>query len=107
MSAAVDEPLPEHRPSEPVVSEPRTIRASLLPEEVGDFDREYRHAMADATETLDLTGVRDLLTRWQRVAWSSRDAEAHRRMLAHAAALRAGDDVPTEPWDQLKARLHL
>ena len=40
---------------------PRSIRGALLPEEAGDFDREFRGAMARATETLDLTGVLQLL----------------------------------------------
>jgi hypothetical protein len=57
---------------------PRSIRGVLLPEEAGDFDREYRAAMAQATETLDLTGVLQLLERWRRVAESSRDAVAIR-----------------------------
>ncbi len=29
----------------------RSIRDALLPEEVGDFDREFRQVMLDATET--------------------------------------------------------
>lgn len=33
---------------------PRAIRVSLLPEEAGDFDREYRQVMREAMETLDL-----------------------------------------------------
>jgi len=61
---------------------PRAIRAGLLPEEAGDFDREFRAAMSAATETLDLTGVLDLLERWRRVARSSRDERAHRRQAA-------------------------
>jgi hypothetical protein len=55
---------------------PRFIRGLLLPEEAGDFDREFRAAMAQATETLDLTGVLQLLERWRRAAESSRDAQA-------------------------------
>jgi hypothetical protein len=86
---------------------PKSIRAALLPEETGDFDSEYRHAMAEATETLDLNPVLDLLERWRRVARSSQDPKAHRRMLKHAAALNAGESVPTESWPQMKARLGL
>ena len=44
---------------------PRAIRAELLPEETGDFDREYRQVMREAMETLDLTPV---LERWRLVA---------------------------------------
>src|SRR5258706_480326 len=85
----------------------RSIRDALLPEEIGDFDREFRHVMREATETLDLTGVLDFLRRWRRVAWSSRDPQAHRRMLAQADDLNAGTAVPTESWSATKARLGL
>jgi hypothetical protein len=91
----------------PTNATPRTIRASLLPEEAGDFDREFRQAMAEATETLDLNGVLALLERWQRVARSARDPQAHRRMLDHADRLASGAEIPTEPWHETKARLGL
>jgi hypothetical protein len=89
---------------------PRSIRGVLLPEEAGDFDREFRAAMAQATETLDLTGVLRLLKRWRRVAESSQDARAHRRMLEHADRLSRGDtadEVSTEPWSVTRNRLGL
>ena len=89
-------------------STPREIRAALTGEEIGHFDREYRQAMADAAESLDLSGVLAMLERWRRVAWSSRDdPDAHRRMLENAARLNAGEDVTTVPWGQVKARLGL
>src|SRR6202161_4565792 len=66
-------------------STPREIRAALTGEATAHFDREYRRAMADAAESLDLSCVISMLRRWQRVAWSARDdAEAHRHMLACA-----------------------
>jgi len=105
MSAAAHEPLPR-RPEDRYPT-PRSIRAALLPEEVGDFDREYRRVMVEATETLDLTEVLDCLKRWRLVAWSSQDPQAHRRMLQNAARLMAGEDIATEPWEQTKARLGL
>ena len=64
--------------------------------------------MAQATETLDLTGVLQLLERWRRVAESSRDARAHRRMLERADQLNRGDtanEVPTEAWPVTRDRL--
>ncbi|NEE04220.1 DUF6247 family protein [Phytoactinopolyspora halotolerans] len=96
-----------HGQQPPPEATPRAIRAALLPEEAGDFDREFRQAMAEATETLDLTGVLALLRRWQRVAWSSQDERAHRQMLRNAEQLALGSDIATEPWDVTKARLGL
>jgi hypothetical protein len=89
---------------------PRSIRGVLLPEEAGDFDREFGAAMAQATQTLDLSGVLQLLERWRRVAVSSRDAQAHRRMLGNAALLGQGDsadEVSTEAWSVTCSRLGL
>ena len=87
---------------------PRAIRAQLLPEEAGDFDREYRRVMAEATETLDLTSVLEMLRRWERVArLTTHDPQAHRRMLRTAAAINAGEDVPMVSWDQVKGDLGL
>ncbi|GAA0223539.1 DUF6247 family protein [Cryptosporangium japonicum] len=77
----------------------------MLPEEVGDFDREYCLATSEAGETLELTGVLALLRRWQRVTWSSRDERAHRRMLERADRLSAGEVLATEPWSVTRARL--
>jgi hypothetical protein len=58
---------------------PREIRAALVGVEAGHFDREYRQAMADAAESLDLSGVLAMLERWRRVAWSTRDDQAAHR----------------------------
>jgi uncharacterized protein DUF6247 len=91
----------------PPGSSPQAIRAALLPEEVGNFDREYRREMAAAIETLDLTPVIEMLARWRLVARSSQDPQAHRRMLTHAAILNAGGDIPRTTWEETKARLGL
>ncbi len=99
-------PAAEHEPRDEDLAL-RSIRDALLPEEVGDFDREFRQVMLDATETLDLTEVLAFTRRWRRVARSSADADAHRRMLEQAEALNAGSEVPTEPWSTTKARLGL
>jgi plasmid stabilization system protein ParE len=89
-------------------STPREIRAALTGEEIAHFDREYRHAMADAAESLDLSGVVSMLRRWQRVAWSTQDdPDAHRHMLACVDELNTGGDVATESWRATKARLSL
>jgi hypothetical protein len=104
MSASLESPLPH---GDDFLA-PRSIRDVLLPEEAGDFDREFRAAMALATESLDLTGVLQLLERWRRVAESSRDAQAHRRMLRTADLLghpSTADGVTTEPWSVTRSRL--
>jgi Family of unknown function (DUF6247) len=49
--------------------------------------------MAEAAESLDLSGVVSMLKRWQRVAWSTQDdVDAHRHMLAR----RAGRDCDAD-----------
>lgn len=106
MSTAA-QPAPEPVQPLPTSGSPRAIRAALLPEEVGNFDREYRREMATAIETLDLAPVIEMLARWQLVARSSQDPQAHRRMLAHAKILNAGGDIPRTPWRETKARLDL
>ena len=89
-------------------SAPRAIRSALTGEEIGHFDREYRQVMADAAESLDLSGVLATLERWRRVAWSTQDdPDAHQRMLENADRLNARENVTAVPWDQVKARLGL
>jgi hypothetical protein len=100
-------PIPEPSAAAGETLTLRAIRDVLLPEEIGDFDREFRQVMSDATENLDLTPVLAFTRRWRRVAQSSRDPEAHRRMLAQVDALDAGTAIPTEPWSATKAHLGL
>jgi hypothetical protein len=102
-------PMASFDGAQPVsASTPREIRAALTGAEVADFDREYRRTMADAAESLDLSGVVSMLRRWQRVAWSTQDdPDAHRHMLACADQLNAGAAVATEPWQRTKASLGL
>jgi hypothetical protein len=89
-------------------STPREIRDALTGEEIGHFDREYRHVMAEAAESLDLSGVLAMLERWRRVAWSTRnDPDAHRWMLESASRLSAGMNVTTVSWEHVKADLGL
>ena len=98
----------QHAPSrERVGTSPKEIRDALLPEEVGDFDREFRRVMDDAKERLDLTHVRECLDRWWHVAMSSRDSEAHRHMLDVADRAERGEEVSTTPWSEVKKRLGL
>lgn len=86
------EPHPVDPAPLPDLSTPLEIRAALLPEEVGEFDRAWRAAQARATEALDLTEVHTVLDRWRRIArMTQADPEAHRRMLAKAERALAGD----------------
>jgi hypothetical protein len=87
-------------------STPLEIRAALTGEEIGHFDQEYRQAMTEAAESLDLSGVLAMLERWRRVAWSTQDdRNAHHTMLETARRLNSGEDVATVPWEQVKTRL--
>lgn len=85
------EPHPVAPAELPALDTPREIRAALLPEEVGEFDRAWRAAQARATEALDLSEVLTMLDRWRRIArMTQSDPEAHRRMLAKAERALAG-----------------
>jgi len=84
---------------------PRGVRDALLAEDVVEFDRDFRAAMAEAAETFDLAPVNACVERWWPVAWSSTDPEGHRRMLEQAGRLLRGESVPTTPWEHLKSRL--
>ncbi|MCY9782849.1 DUF6247 family protein [Nocardiopsis sp. EMB25] len=86
---------------------PKEIRAALLPEDVGEFDREFRRVMDEAKERLDLTPVNECLERWWWMAVSSQDPEAHRRMLEVADRAQRGEPVSSVPWSELKAELGL
>ena len=83
----------------------RAIRAALLPEDIGDFDRELRTVMAEATETLDLAPLTTFIERWWRWAWSSTNPAAHRRMLIQVARLNRGENVPTVSRTTATSRL--
>ena len=84
---------------------PLEIRAALQPGEADDFDREFQQVMAEATESLDLTIVYEMLVRWRRVARSGADPEAHRRMLARADQVMNREPLDAEPWREARARL--
>jgi hypothetical protein len=79
----------------------------LLPEDVVAFDREFRAAMAEATDSLDLGVIGTFVQRWWRIAWSSVDPVGHRTMMNTAHRLNAGEHVSTTPWSVTKTRLGL
>jgi Family of unknown function (DUF6247) len=93
-------------PAGPPDTTPRAIRAALLPEEVADFERDYRHALKTAAETLSLEELRKTLEHWHRIArMTQADPTAHRRMLQRAEeTLRTGEPgARTVSADQVKA----
>ncbi len=64
---------------------PEEIRAVLLPEELPEFEEQYREALRVAAETYRLDKLEACLRSWRRIAWMTHsDPEAHRLMLARA-----------------------
>jgi hypothetical protein len=90
---------------------PAEIRAALVAEEQGEFDRQYRRALEAAGASYSLDQLDMTLTAWRRVAWmtTAHGPEAYRRMLAKAEhTLRTGEPlVGSVPWDHVKAELGL
>ena len=78
-----------------------------LHDHVAAFDQEFRAVMAEATASMNLSGVTAFLERWRRVAWSSGDPDGHRAMLGRAGQLLAGQHVPTTPWAETQSTLGL
>lgn len=85
---------------------PREIRAALRPEFRAEFDRDYRAALVEAGQSLELVGVHDVLEHWRTRAWVTRDPEQHRRLVRRAAELLTGQEPPAdEPIVVTEARL--
>jgi hypothetical protein len=90
-------------PAPPPPASPREIRLALLPEDVGQFDSEWRSAMKRSAESLDLSEVYRVLERWRGIAiLTQADPEAHRRMLARAKRVLEGQDRGTVTADQMR-----
>jgi hypothetical protein len=84
---------------------PRDIRANLLPEDRDRFDAEYAQALADARDSLDLTGLFKTLEHWRRLAVLQRDPADFRRVVRRAAELLTGDSIPDdEPLSVTRAK---
>jgi hypothetical protein len=86
------------------------LRAALAPEDAATFDEQWRAAMAAAVDTLDLTGVHEVLDAWRPVAWltSARGVAGYRRVLARAEqTLAAGGELPagSVPLDVVRLRI--
>ncbi|MET8775763.1 DUF6247 family protein [Nocardia sp. NPDC004654] len=89
-----DQPSSGH-PLRPGAS-PHAIRAGLLPDDRPSFDEAYEHALTEARETLDLTGLFRVLEHWRRVALMQSDRDAYRRAVRRAAKLATGEESPTD-----------
>ena len=64
---------------------PAQIREVLLPEELPQFEEQYRQALRVAAETYRLDVLQRTLQDWRRIAWMTQsDPQAHRLMLARA-----------------------
>jgi hypothetical protein len=104
MSAEAVEPL---RPRDYLDATPREVRAALIPEERADFDLSWRKALAEAAESLDLTGVQETLDSWRRVAMITvaHGHDAHRRMLRRAEHTTRTGELPPDavPMEDIKA----
>lgn len=90
----------------PSETTPAAIRDALIDEERAEFERAYAEAMAEASRTLDLTRVLDVLRAYHRIAWLTRQQgpAAHRRMLDKAAEiLRTGHNPDGVPIDDVRA----
>ncbi|WP_064742966.1 DUF6247 family protein [Pseudonocardia spinosispora] len=89
-------------PALPPGTSPAAIRDALIDEERAEFEQAYQQALTEASQTLDLNRVLDVLRNYHRIAWMTQKQgpEAHRRMLDKAAEiLRTGknpDAVPLE-----------
>jgi hypothetical protein len=85
---------------------PREIRTALHPEFRAEFDRDYRAALVDAGQQLDLSCVFEVLEDWRTRSWITRDPAEHRRVVRQAAELITGQAPPVdEPVSVTEARL--
>jgi hypothetical protein len=87
----------------------RSIRDALIDAERAEFERRFAEEMAAAAQTLDLTGVLQVLSTYRNIAeiTQRQGATAHRRMLDQAARLQRGEDVPTVPGHVHKAEINV
>jgi len=86
----------------------RSIRDALVDAERAEFERRFAEEMASAAQTLDLTGVLQVLGTYRKIAEITQrhGAAAHQRMLDQVARLQRGDDVPTVPGHIHKAEIN-
>jgi hypothetical protein len=85
----------------------QTIRDALVGAERTEFEQRFAREMCEAANTLDLTGVLEVLTVFRRVAeiTQRQGQAAQQRMLDQVARLQRGEDVPTVPGHVHKAEI--
>jgi hypothetical protein len=86
----------------------RSIRDALIDAERAEFEHQFAEEMASAAQTLDLTGVLQVLSTYRKIAeiTQRQGVAAHRRMLDQAVRLQRGDAVPTVPGHVHKAEIN-
>jgi hypothetical protein len=109
MSAQAHEPAPQAPPERT----PKAVRAALSPPDRELFDAQFRAAMAEATEQLDLTPVWSCIDYWRHTVVLKASGE-YERILARGEEISRlaslGEPLPGIPWDddfdaQMRARL--
>ena len=103
--------LPPHGNPAPALLSPgtaRSIRDALIDAEREEFEHCFAEEMARAAQTMDLTGVLQVLSTYRKIAeiTQRQGIAAHRRMLDQAARLERGDEIPTVPGHVHKAEIN-
>ena len=84
---------------------PATIRSHLLPEDRPTFVEEYRAALDEARQTLELTRVEYVVEQWRRVALLQADPARFHRTVRRAAEIVTGRPSPEdEPFEVTRAK---
>lgn len=96
MTAATNPFAQSPVPDLPPDTTPRAIRDALIDDERDGFELAYQDAMTEATKTLDLTPVLDVLRNYHRIArlTQRQGPAAHRRLLDQADHARRTGEAP-------------
>ena len=87
---------------------PAAIRAALMATDQGPFDTAYAAALAEARQSLDLSGLFETLEHWRRVAVLQSDPVNYVRMVLRVAETLTGEPVPDgEPLELTRAKAGL
>lgn len=93
---SADEPASGRRHPLAKGASPEAIAAALLPEDRTTFLDEYTAALAAARDSLDLTGLFEMLEHWRRVAALQADPQVFRHIARRAAHLLTGQPSPQD-----------